>query len=155
MSRVPGTPRIPSRHDAPVTPLEMSEADAVAFAAMVSSGWNGQAPWLRACACNHPAKFHARDRCMLCSCRGGFRRADHEVLLIDLHPDAVNYLPPDVTVLQVGNKVKALGPDGRGGTMMGVSMILSRDVSYGRVIRSGLHEETTVYTSPPDDMEEA
>lgn len=149
------SPRLPSRHDAPVTPLEMTEADAVEFARQIATGYDGRAPWRRACVCSHPASMHARGRCQVCSRPCVFQRAEYEVLSIELHPDAVHYLPPDVRVLQVGNRYRAIGTDERGGSVMGVVFHLARDLDagLGRVVRSGVRKETTLYTSPPNDQE--
>jgi hypothetical protein len=104
----------------------MSEEDVLAFGEQIHSGFKGQAMW-------KPA-------------------GDHEELVIMLHPDAVNYLPPGVYVIEVGNRYHALGPDGRGGTSFGVKMILGRDLdsTINPVLRGGVKKETTIWTSRPE-----
>lgn len=150
--------RIPSRHGQPLEPLEMSEADAVTFGEQIHSGFNGQAMWRRPCVCEHYTFQHheAIGRCRDCACQL-FREAEHESLVIELHPDAANYLPPGVYVIAVGNRHRPLGPDGRGGTAFGVKFILGRDLdsTLNPVLRGGVKEETTVWTSTPEGEETA
>jgi len=121
--------RMPGRHDAPLEPLEMNEADVLAFGEQIHSGFKGQAMWRPV---GDPPK--------------------HEELVIMLHPDAVNYLPPGVYVIQAGNRYHALGPDGKGGTSWGVKLVLGRDLdsSLNPIIRGGVKQETTLWTSQPE-----
>lgn len=143
--------RLPGRHDQPVTPLEMTEADTVEFARQISTGFDGRAQWRRNCSCGHRAGQHREGQCTKCTCRQ-LTYAQHEELVIWLHPDAANYLPPDVYVIAHGNTYEPIGPDGRGGTLMGVQFLLGRDYDSGtlKVVRSGVREETTVYTDQPE-----
>jgi hypothetical protein len=122
--------RLPARHGQPLEPLEMSEADIVGFGEQIMSGFRGQAQWRQ--------------------------NGNHEEMVVDLHPDAANYLPPGVYVIAVGRRYKPLGPDGRGGTSFGVQFLLGRDLdsTVEKVLRGGVKEETTLYTSPPPEGEE-
>lgn len=148
--------QLPGRHGQPLTPLEMSDADALEFAQQIATGYHGRAPWRRLCVCDHPANVHhPTGGCTRCTRCRHYQRAGHESLVIWLHPDAVNYLPPDVTVRSVGNSLEPIGSDEHGNAILGYQYLLVRDLDVGRVavVRSGVRRETTVYTSPPDDME--
>ena len=146
--------QLPGRHGQPLTPLEMNEADALAFAEQIATGYKGQAPWRRFCVCEHGANEHVRRGCRRCGCRA-FQRAEHESLVIWLHPDAVAYLPPDVQVRSVGNRLEPIGSDEHGNAILGYQYLLVRDLDEGRVavVRGGVRQLTNLYTSPPDDME--
>ena len=114
------SPRIPGSHDRPLERLDdqMTEADVVKFAELIHSGFNGQAQWRR--------------------------KGNHEELVIWMLPQAVNYLPPGVTVVAVGNRYNRDGM---------VQFLLARDWDTERVkvVRSGVREETTIYTTPPEE----
>lgn len=135
--------RLPARHDAPLTPLEMNEEDVLNFHIAIASGFGGQAAWRRDCACEHPAREHhqAVGRCRRCTC-SLFRRSEHsERLDIWLHPDAINYLPDGVKVIAYGNRYD--------GDL--IQFRLARDLDSGivEVRRGGVKKETTIWTSPP------
>ena len=149
--------RLPGRHDQPVTPLQMSVTDAVVFAQQIATGYGGQAPWRRNCQCGHASVQHRQDRCRFsgCGCRQ-LRLAEHEEMVIWLHPDAVNYLPEDVYVIATGNRYEPLGPDGKGGQVEGVQFLLGRDLGVGKakVIHGGVRKPTHVFTEQPEGWEE-
>lgn len=131
----------------------MTEADAVEFARQIHSGFGGQAMWRMACSCGHIDREHvSQGGCRRCSC-WVFTRGDHEELHIVLHPDAVNYLPPGVYVIAKGHRYIPLGSDGRGGTSYGVQFMLARDLdsTIDPIVRGGVKEETTVWTSQPEE----
>lgn len=148
------SPRLPGRHDQPVTPLQMSVTDAVVFAQQIASGYGGQAPWRRLCQCHHSRTMHRNGsgRCKRCRCEQ-LRLTEHEQLVIWLHPDAINYLPEDVYVLTAGTSYEPLGPDGRGGMVMGVQYVLARDVGgpHAKAVHSGVKKPTHVFTDEPED----
>jgi hypothetical protein len=58
-------------------------------------------------------------------------------------------------VIAVGNRYYPLGPDGSGGTAYGVKFLLGRDLDSGKVpiVRGGVKEETTIWTSRPEGDE--
>lgn len=157
MARVPGSRRGPARHDAPLEPLQMSVQDAVVFAQQIATGYGGQAPWRRHCQCGHPNTQHRAGRCRFsgCTCREQ-RAADHEEMVIWLHPDAVNYLPEDVYVIATGHRYEPIGPDGKGGQVMGVQFLLGRDLGVAGtpVIHGGVRKTTHVFTDEPEDWHE-
>ncbi len=132
----------------------MTEADIVGFGKQIMQGVGGQAPWRRPCVCGHFGREHDQFyRCKRpgCDCKDA-RAADHEALVVWLHPDAVHYLPPGVYVIEVGNVYEPIGEDGRGGTSYGVQFILGRDLSSDEttVVRGGVKKETTIWTSQPE-----
>lgn len=130
----------------------MSEADVVTFGQQILSGFGGQAMWRMACSCGHVDRAHVNGRCRDCGCVA-FRDGDHEELHIVLHPDAANYLPPGVYVLAAGSRYIPIGEDGRGGTSYGVQFMLARDLdsTIDPIVRGGVKEETTVWTSRPEE----
>ena len=147
------SPRLPGRHDQPVTPLQMSVTDAVVFAQQIASGFGGQAPWRRLCSCHHSRTQHRNGtgRCRRCRC-DQLRLTEHEQLVLWLHPDAINYLPEDVYVLAAGTTYEPLGPDGKGGVVMGVQYVLARDLGIGsKAVHSGVRKPTHVFTDEPED----
>lgn len=151
--------RMPGRHDQPVTPLQMSVQDAVVFAQQIASGFGGQAPWRRLCQCHHTSGQHrlrpgGANPCTRCACQQ-LRMAEHEEMVVWLHPDAINYLPEDVYVVTHGTKYEPIGPDGKGGQIMGCQYVLARDLAGGiKVVHGGVRKTTHVFTEEPEDWHE-